>query len=226
MSDLTKVAVIDRQGFFIEAVMAVLKQQPDLDIVASATIYEDFVEEASEAEIIVLQQETVALTRELIEMIAEELPGTELIVLGASNDCDVLISFIECGAIGYVREDEDFDQLLQVIRVVRSGQALAHPELIAPMFRRLGELGQMWRELYPVASGDVALTDRQKEVVKLLVQGQSNAEIAEKLDISVGTVKNHVHKIFGRLGVSSREQAAVVYERLDGNSQDGKTPSK
>ncbi len=214
MGERTRVAVIDREGFYIEAVVAVLNQQPDLEVVASATIFEDFVEHAAAAEIVILQQETVDLTRELLGMLAEALPGTQLIVLGADSDHDTLIAYVESGAIGYVRDDEDFDKLLQVIRVVHSGEALAHPELIAPIFRRLAELGELWRELYPVDIGDVTLTARQQEVVELLVDGRSNAEIAEALNISVGTVKNHVHKIFGRLGVSSREQAAIVFERL------------
>lgn len=214
MSEATRVAVIDRQGFFIEAVVAVLEQQPDIDVVASATIFEDFVQEAKGAEIIVLQQETLDLTKELIEKIRDEMPEAQLVVLGATNDIETLITFIECGAIGYVLEEEDFDQLLQVVRVVRSGEALSHPALIAPMYRRLAELGQIWRDLYPAADGHAALTDRQMEVMELMVDGKSNAEIATALDISVGTVKNHVHKIFGRLGISSRDQASVVYERL------------
>ena len=223
MDDAIKVAVIDRQGFFIEAITAVLEQQPDIEVVANATIFEDFIEEAQGAEVVVLQQETVELTKELLELFADQLPQVDVVVLGAADDRDTLISYIERGAFGYVRENEDFDQLVQVIRVVQRGQALAHPELIAPLYRRLAEIGRMWRELYPADVGKVALTDRQREVMELLVAGRSNGEIADTLSISIGTVKNHVHKIYQRLGVGSREQATTVFTRLNETAKaDGK----
>ncbi|MEZ4520202.1 MAG: response regulator transcription factor [Thermomicrobiales bacterium] len=209
-----KVAVIDREGFYIDAVMSVLAQQPDIEIVGSATIKENFANDAHEAEIIVLQNETVPLTRELIQEIQCELPEARVVILGAPDDDDVLISYIECGAIGYVRSTEDFDQLMQVIRIVRSGEAVVHPGLVAPLCRRLSEVSRMMREIFPVDLDGIELTPRQEEVISLLVKGHSNQEIADELDISIGTVKNHVHKIFSQLGVSSREQAAAIYTRL------------
>jgi DNA-binding NarL/FixJ family response regulator len=220
VSKAIQVAVIDREGFFIDAVAHVLEQQPDIEVIATATIFEDFVESAKSAEIIVLQQETVDLTKELIELIGGKLPNAKLVVLGAVSDDEVLISYIERGAIGYVRKSEEFDRLLSVIRVVQRGEALAHPELVAPLFRRLAEIRRSWRELYPVDAGEVALTSRQCEVMELIVNGCSNAEIAEELSISIGTVKNHVHKIFGQLGVGSREQAATVFARLETSAKD------
>jgi len=219
MSNAIRVAVIDRQGFYIDAIVNVLEQQPDIEVVASATIFEDFVEHLDDAEVVVLQQEPIDLTKELIDLIFSECPDAQVIVLGAADDEDALISFVERGAIGYVRESEEFDQLLNVIRVVQHGQALAHPELIAPLYRRLAEIWRAWRELSPAVDGEVTLTARQNEVMCLIAKGHSNAEIAEELSISIGTVKNHVHKIFGQLGVRSREQAATVYARFeaDGN---------
>ena len=215
MSDPIRVAVIDREGFYIDAIENTLEQQPDIDVVATATIFEDFVEEAKRAEIIVLQQEAVDLTKELIDLVSAELPQAQIVILGAKDDDDALLAYIERGAIGYVRETEQFDYLLHVIRVVHNGQALAHPELIAPLYRRLAEIRRFWRELSPVDIGEVALTSRQREVMQLIKSGCSNAEIADELSISVGTVKNHVHKIFGQLGVRSREQAAMIFARLE-----------
>jgi DNA-binding NarL/FixJ family response regulator len=215
-----KVAVIDRHGFYIDAVMTILSTQPDLEVVEGATIFEDYVESANGADVIILQQETNPLTRELLRDLHSELPEAKLVVLGAPADDEVIISYIECGAIGYVRENEEIDELLNVIRVVCAGEALAHPSLIAPLYRRLSEISRNLSELFPSDVTDATLTERQQEVIELLVDGRSNAEIADSLNISIGTVKNHVHKIFDRLGVHSRDQAALVYSQLTDGAKD------
>ena len=219
MSEPIKVAFIDREGFYIDAMITGLEQQPDIDVVASSTIYEEFLENVDDAEIIILQQESNALTRQLLQQLRDGAPDARLIVTGAPDDRDVIVRYIESGAYGYVCDSEDFDQLLQVIRVVRSGEALARPNVIAPLYSRLAELGKLLEDLFPVNPGDIALTERQQEVMELLVLGRTNQEIADELDISVGTVKNHVHKIFSELGVGSREHAIAIYAQL--SEQDG-----
>ncbi len=215
-----KLAVIDREGFYIDAVRTVLEQQPDMEVVACATIFEDFVKQALPAEIVVLQQEkTSSLTRQLIRELSDPLPDAQVIVLGAPDDAEVLISYFESGAIAYVRDNELFDQLPQMIRIVRAGETTFQPELAAPLVRRLAELGRLVETFIPLSSGEVELTGRQREVLALIATGMTNQDIAEQLSISVGTVKNHVHKIFERLHVTSREQAAVVYERRPDKSK-------
>lgn len=212
--DVIKVAIIDQTGFYIDAVLNVLEQQPDIHVTDTQTIFEDTFRDLAAAEIIILQQETYRLTRRLIQQITTALPEAKLIVLGAPDDERTLVDYIESGAIGYVRDTESFDQLLQVVRVVHNGGTVVHPELIAPLCERLAGLGRSIRELYPDGAEAIDLTARQEEVMDLLVKGHSNQEIADELSISIGTVKNHIHKIFARLGVSSRDQAAVVYSKL------------
>jgi NarL family two-component system response regulator LiaR len=208
------IAIIDRDGFYIDAVMSVIEQQPDMRVVASATIREDFAGHAQCAEIAIIQQETPPLTRELIREVLEEHPHVKVVVLGARDDPQVLVSYIEAGAIGCVRDTETLDQLLQVVRVVGAGEAIINPELVAPLCRRLAELGRLTIERFAFDREGVELTERQREVLDLLAQGRTNREIADELSISIGTVKNHMHKIFGILQVRSRKEAAMVYAEI------------
>jgi DNA-binding NarL/FixJ family response regulator len=220
---MVQLAIIDRDGFYIDAVMAVLEQQPDMSVIANATIREDFAGQTECAEIVIIQQETPAVTRELIRQVRAETPGIKVIVLGARDDEQVLVSYIEAGAIGYVRENEPFDQLLQVVRVVGADETIVHPELVAPLCQRLAELGRLAYDFFHFERDGVELTGRQREVLDLLVEGLTNQEVAERLNISIGTVKNHIHKIFSVLHVKSREEAAAIYAQMKAQRDDAET---
>lgn len=212
---MTRLAVIDRHGYYLEILKDLFDHQPDFEVVAAVSIYQDFVEHAKEAEIAVVQQEPeIGTTRQVIQAIHEHLPNTRVVVIGVPDDPSVILQYIEAGAKGYVRETETRENVLNVIRIVVAGESIVHPELVRPLFDRLAQLGKVAHELSPTGQADVHLTKRQEEIAELLAQELTNEEIAERLYISVGTVKNHVHAILETLGVSSRQQAALIIRHL------------
>lgn len=129
----------------------------------------------------------------------------------------LIFQYLEQGAVGYVAEDQINAQLVAAIQNVRQDGAWIEPAMKVELIQRTVELYDALAMLRPhsITSGQAnALTRRQHEVLKLLAAGHTNKEIADELYISVGTVKNHVHRILNVLGASSREQAGQYYQFL------------
>jgi len=137
--------------------------------------------------------------------------------LGISESRESVLNYVESGAAGYVLKESSLDDLLTTIRSVYNGQALISPEIAATLIQRVSELAQAFARTGVNPPESLSLTQRELEVAELLSENLSNQEISERLVIEVGTVKNHVHNILNKLGLSSREDAAnlitVIKER-------------
>src|SRR5262249_6380520 len=136
--------------------------------------------------------------------IKEELPRTSILVVTLSEDPDYLLEALRVGAAGFVLKDASRREGGAAVRQVLHGEARLGPKHAARVLPRLA--GQS-REASPQHTDE--LTQRELDVLRLVAEGKTNAEIAQALFISVGTVKVHVERIIDKLGVSDRTQAAV-----------------
>lgn len=140
---------------------------------------------------------------------------------GASPErTEAIFAYLEAGAAGYVCE-ERFAELGRVVQEVRRGGTWIEPEMTIELIQRtvaLHDALEMMKPYSAVSGQADMLTRRQQEVLELLASGLTNKEIADELFISVGTVKNHVHRILDVLRASSREQAAQYYQFLQAPS--------
>lgn len=144
--------------------------------------------------------------RDALATIAALARGVRTVALGVGGDDDAVISYAEAGVSGYVTRDDSLDQLAAAIEAVARGEALCPPEIGAALLRRVTALGRPpWSHGAPSAR----LTAREAEIVELIGQGLANKAIARRLCIELPTVKNHVHNILEKLGVSRRDQAAA-----------------
>jgi DNA-binding NarL/FixJ family response regulator len=134
-------------------------------------------------------------------------PGARVIVMGMSEDdeCEI-VACAEAGVAGYHMRTESLEDLLLLIRKVAAGESLCSPRVSAILLRRLSALAS---QRQPVAEEPV-LTAREIQILRMLELGLSNKDIAEQLCIAVHTVKNHVHSLLTKLGVSTRTQAASL----------------
>jgi DNA-binding NarL/FixJ family response regulator len=134
-------------------------------------------------------------------------PSVRVIVLGLSDDDESeIVACAEAGVAGYHLRTESLGDLLVLIRKVAAGESLCSPRVSAILLRRLSALASQQR----AADKELVLTAREAQILKMLELGLSNRDIAEKLCIAVHTVKNHVHSLLTKLGVSTRAQAAVL----------------
>ncbi len=111
---------------------------------------------------------------------------------------------------GYHLRTESLDDLIDLIRKVAAGESLCSPRVSAILLRRLSALASQ----RPPASKELVLTAREIQILRMLELGLANRQIAEELCIAIHTVKNHVHSLLTKLGVSTRAQAAVVARTL------------
>jgi DNA-binding NarL/FixJ family response regulator len=134
--------------------------------------------------------------------IKQECPGTSVIIVTMHENADYLVEAVRAGAAGYVLKGASKQELVSTVSRVLAGEPVISSDLTIQLLRRLIRSDQ-------VATAAVQLTAREYDVLRLLVQGQTNGEIARDLRISRSTVKAHVEHILDKLGVSDRTQAAV-----------------
>ena len=136
----------------------------------------------------------------VLKKIRESNIGCKIIVLTFYNEIGIVQDAVKSGANGYILKEADSTLLVKAINIVTTGERYIQPS-IAAMLRQSKIIEQQNRA--------EALTKRELEIIKLLVGGLYNKEIADNLNISEKTVKNHISSIFRKINVSDRTQAAV-----------------
>ena len=139
-----------------------------------------------------------------IEVMKMDRPPVVLVLTVSTTNDDVLDA-IAAGAAGYLLKDADADEIVNGVRTASAGRSPLSPAIAGAVVERVREQS--------VASDEpddlLALSEREKEILRLVAQGRDNTEIAQELYLSPSTVKNHVSSILEKLGVDSRVQAAV-----------------
>jgi DNA-binding NarL/FixJ family response regulator len=136
--------------------------------------------------------------------IKQACPETSVILITMHESLEYLLDALKAGAVGYILKDISEQELLESVQIVLQGESLLNKDIVVQLLKRLSnELPQQEETV------SNPLSTREREVLKFLTQGLTNREIAERLFVSVGTVKVHVEHILVKLGVSDRTQAAV-----------------
>jgi DNA-binding NarL/FixJ family response regulator len=128
-------------------------------------------------------------------------PGARIIILTTFDRDDYVFAGVRAGAVGYLLKDQPARKLIETIRAVQAGDVFIQPEIASRALRAT---------LHPTDGLIEPLSDREREVLVMLAQGIANKEIADKLHIAEGTVKNHVSNILGKLQAQNRTQAADI----------------
>jgi NarL family two-component system response regulator LiaR len=129
--------------------------------------------------------------------------GSAVVALSSSSEPDAVVGALAAGADGYLLKDDAVEDIVSgVTRAAAFGESLVSPRIASHVIARL-------RELEPPIGPADDLSPRELEVLRLLADGRENPQIARQLEISRGTVKNHVASILEKLGVANRVQAAV-----------------
>lgn len=214
MNDTTKtekikVIIADDQTLFRQGLRMLLSVQPDIEVVGEA-------ENGVEAlRLIALHAPHVALMdvkMPVLDGVAatrrarQEYPDCQVIILTTFDNDDYVFEGLRVGALGYLLKDAPADKLVDAIRGAARGMSFLEPSIAAKVvseFNRLSEIASQRRQ--PL---DDPLTARETEILRLIAQGMTNLEIASRLVITEGTVKNHVTAILSKLGVEDRAAAA------------------
>ena len=191
---------------------SVLEDEPDIKVAASVASLQEalaFIQE-QQADIAVISvglpdQGVLTLTRKIVD----HAPSMKVLVLGLSEeDKNNAVRFIEAGAAGYIRKDSSLKEFIECIRLAHRGEARVSPKIAGAMMERLSNLARMFSAVERKMDKDARLTSRELQVLQFIGEGLTNQEIASRLVLEVGTVKNHVHSILEKLNVSNRDEAA------------------
>jgi len=132
--------------------------------------------------------------------IRQQFPGVQVIALTSFKEGDLVKNALQAGAIGYLLKDLSADELAQAIRAAHAGRATLSPEAAQALIETANQ------SLEP----GLALTEREREVLALMVEGLNNTQIAARLTVSPSTIKSHVSNILAKLGVASRTEAVSL----------------
>lgn len=209
-----KVLIVNQANLICNLLAVVLKQEPDIEVVGAVTSVDAAIELAEQCDIMLADAElpnegALILSRE----IGRKRPDTDVMITGVAKQPKSILKYIEAGAAGYILKEFSVEELVEQVRALPEGKAYADPEVVAGLMERLSDLADACADQTLLQKGMEALSQRETEVLDLLSEGNSNANISQQLHIEVGTVKNHVHSILKKLGVSNRRQAAKLYEQ-------------
>ena len=136
--------------------------------------------------------------------LARRIATTKVVAVGAGDAEQDVLACAEAGIDGYVTASASIDDLIAALHATVRGELQCSPRIVASLFRRVASLAHP----DPAKRADLPLlTARERQIAPLIAQGLSNKEIAQRLNIEVATVKNHVHHLLGKLGVASRVEA-------------------
>jgi DNA-binding NarL/FixJ family response regulator len=207
---MIRVLIVNEIFLLCDVLAAVLEDESDMQVVGYALTVNDAINLAPTADVILVNiRPSDGIALDLIgKVMGARLPA-KVVVLGLSDTADEVIRYIQAGAAGYVLEDNSVDELLERIRDTCAGCVRASPWITAAVVSRIKDYANMlsWVE---AGAGDVSqLTTREREIIELISQKLTNQQIAERLIIEIGTVKNHVHNILKKMDASTRHEAAV-----------------
>ncbi len=206
MSERIRILVADDHTLFREGLRALFASLPDLEVVGEAATGEQAVAQAAalQPDVILMDIQMQGINGiEATRRILHTSPHIGIIVVTMFEDDDSVFAAMRAGARGYILKGADQAEMLRAIRAVASGDALFSAAIAKRMINYFAAKPTLPAEIFP------QLSDREREVLHLIAQGQNNAEIAEHLTLSQKTVRNHVSNIFSKLQVADRAQAIV-----------------
>ena len=213
-----QIVIVDDHDLARDGLRDMLSDEPDLEVVGEAvnglqaiTLCSRVRPDLVMMDVRMPEMDGLAATRG----IKRSHPKISVLMMTMHENPDYMFEALKAGAAGYVLKDATQDDVIAAVRQVLSGGSVLEPELSARLLRRLvaesAERGGSPQKAARAAGHPsvVPLTPREHEVLGLVKLGMTNRQIAAKLVISVGTVKNHVEHIIQKLGTSDRTQAVV-----------------
>ena len=208
-----RVLLVDDHALFREGLAVVISSQPYMEVVGNANDGLEAVIKAQELKPDLILMDIQMSTMDGLEatrQIKQILPDTTIVVLTVRDDDEKLFEALKSGAQGYLLKDIRSHKMVEMLQSAMNGEAAITPSLAG---RVLAEFRRMSLHQTGDASAvheDNSLTERELEVLSLVAKGASDKEVAEKLFVSLNTVKTHIRNILAKLRVDSRREAAKL----------------
>jgi two-component system, NarL family, response regulator LiaR len=198
-----RVMLVDDHTMVRRGLALFLKVFDDLQMVGEADNGSDAIQRCAEIrpdvvlmDMVMPGMDGVSATR----AIRQRFPQVQVIALTSFKEGELIKNALEAGAIAYLLKDVSAEELAQAIRAARAGRATLSPEAAQAIVQSAN---------LPPAPG-LDLTEREREVLSLMIEGLNNTQIAARLSVSPSTIKSHVSNILSKLGVASRTEAVTL----------------
>ena len=205
---MIRVLICDDQAVVREGLRAILGTESDVQVVGVARDGAEALALLSglRPDLVLMDLKMPAMNGiQATRLIREQHPEIKVLVLTTYDADEWVFDAIRGGADGYLLKDTPREGLVAAIRGTLSGGTHVDPQVAGKLFRRVAQGGPL-----PEGAAIQQLSERERDVLRLLARGFSNGDIAQSLFLSEGTVRNYVSAIFGKLGVTDRTQAAVL----------------
>ena len=207
MAEPIRILIVEDQTLMRQGLKTILDLEPGLRVAGEAADGEAGVRLALD-----LRPDVILMDVQMPEMdgieatraICAAWPEAKIIILTTFGRDDYVFQGVRAGALGFLLKDTPADDLIETVRRVHAGEPFIQPEIASRLLREL---------INPQDTPIERLSDREREVLVLVAQGQSNREIAESLVLAEGTVKNHVSNVLSKLQAENRTQAADIARR-------------
>jgi DNA-binding NarL/FixJ family response regulator len=207
MSEAIRVLIVEDQTLMRQGLHTILELEPGLQVVGEAADGEEGIHAALDLrpDVVLMDiQMPRANGIEAIQAIRAVWPEARVVILTTFGRDEYVYQGVRAGAVGFLLKDTPAEDLIRTVRGVHEGEVFIQPEIASRLLRDL---------LVPESAPIEPLTEREREVAVLLAQGRSNREIAARLVLAEGTVKNHVSNILSKLQAENRTQAADIARR-------------
>lgn len=209
MDEEIKILIVDDQPLIRRALARMLAMTPGLRVVAEAADGAEAVRHAQawRVDVVLMDLQMPRLNGvQATRKILEELPQTHIVVLTTFDTEELVFDAISSGAQAYLLKDASEEEIVATIRGVVSGESRIAPQVARKLLERLRSTGV--RKIQDEAPID-ALSPQEERVLTLLTAGKSNSEIAEKVFLAEGTVKNYVSRLMEKFDARTRTELAV-----------------
>jgi len=208
-----RILLADDHDLFREGLAGLINAQPDLEVAGQASDGLEALTLARDlkpALIIMDINMPICDGLEATRLLRAEWPAARIVMLTVHDEDEKLFEAIRAGAQGYMLKSLHSADFLRGVRSALNGEAVLPPRLAARLLAEFARLSSRPSTLTPATGDDYALTAREQEVLDLIATGATDKEIAEKLSLSLHTVKSHVRSILSKTHAINRRQAAKL----------------
>ena len=209
-----RLIICDDQAIVCEGLSAILSNTPEIELVGVAYNGLEAIElvEKKRPDIVLMDLKTPEMDGlQATKIIHEKYSKTQVIILTTYDTEEWVINAIRNGAAGYILKDTPRKSLIEAVRNTANGQNHIDPHIAGKLLNFVAQP----QDAYLMIDQQLinSLTEREREILRLLGRGATNAEIAQTMFLTEGTVKNYVSNLLAKLGVSDRTQAALLAVR-------------
>ena len=205
---MIKVIISDDQAIIRDGLEMLMKLEKDIEVLGLAQDGAEAVElvEANPPDLVLMDLKMPGMNGvEATRRIRANYPDVKVLVLTTYDDDEWVFDAIRAGASGYLLKDTPREKVIEAIRGTVTGKSYVDPLVVGKLLDQIAS-----KQEQPETLITDKLTERELDVLRLIAHGSANAEIAKKLHLSEGTIRNHVSAILSKLEVSDRTQAAII----------------